>query len=84
MNFGATSSISRLPHDQPMAIELKKVVIGLNEDAYAALRIRAEVKGQDIGEAGRELLVEKLFGEMHGIKLAAARFARATKQGNSG
>lgn len=67
-----------------MSVELKKVVIGLPEEAYAALRIRADIKEQDIGEAGRELLVKVLFGEMHGIKLAAARFARATKQGNSG
>ena len=65
-----------------MSMELKKVVIGLTDEAYIALRLRAEVKGQDMGEAGRELLVKGLFGEMHGIKLTAARFARAIKEGN--
>lgn len=67
-----------------MSVELKKVVIGLTEEAYQALRIRAEIKEQDIGEAGREIINKGLFGEMHGIKLAAARFARATKVGNVG
>jgi hypothetical protein len=67
-----------------MSVELKKVVIGLDEDTYRTLRIMAEVNDQDIGEAGRALLIESLFGKSHGIKLAAARFARATKAGNTG
>lgn len=67
-----------------MSVELKKIVVGLPEEVYEALKIRAVVKDQDIGEAGRELLIKSLFGEMHGIKVAAARFAQATKEGNLG
>ena len=67
-----------------MSVELKKVVIGLTEDAYDALRAVATVEGQDLGEAGRVLLTESLLGKSHAIKLIAARFARAAKQGNVG
>lgn len=67
-----------------MSVDLKKVVVGLTHEAYEALRIRAEINDQDLGEAGRELINKQLFGEMHGIKIAAARFARATKLGNTG
>lgn len=67
-----------------MSVELKKVVIGLPDEIHAALKVRAGVRGQDIGEAGREIIIEKLFGEMHGINLLAARFAEATKNGKSG
>lgn len=68
-----------------MSVELKKVVIGLQEDAYKALRIVA-VAGHDgiLGEAGRVLLTESLLGKSHAIKLVAERFARAAKEGNSG
>lgn len=67
-----------------MSVELRKVVIGLTQEQYEALRIYADANGQDLGEAGRNLLSNKLFGDLHGLKLAAARFARATKLGNSG
>ncbi len=65
-----------------MSVELKKVVIGLDEETYGMLRVIAEVNDQDLGEAGRIGLREWLFGKSHGVKLAAARFAKATKLGN--
>lgn len=67
-----------------MSVELKKVVIGLEEETYKALKSVALLNDQDLGEAGRALLTKCLFGESHALKLAAARFARATKEGNNG
>lgn len=67
-----------------MSVELKKVVIGLTEETYRALRSVAVINGQDLGEAGRVLLTESLLGKSHAIRLVAERFARATKEGNSG
>lgn len=67
-----------------MSVELKKVVVGLDEETYKALRVIAEMNDQDLGETGRIGIREWLFGKAHGVKLAAARFAKATKLGNSG
>lgn len=67
-----------------MSVELKKVVVGLPDEAHTALRVVAEINGQDLGETVREIVIEKLFGKMHGVKLAAARFARAIKPVNGG
>jgi hypothetical protein len=67
-----------------VSVELKKVVIGLTEEAYRALRSVAAVHDQDLGEVGRTLLTESLLGKSHAIRLVAERFARATKEGNTG
>lgn len=67
-----------------MSVELKKVVIGLDERTHEVLRCLAEVNDQDMGELGRQIIVESLFGKSHALKVAAARFARATKLGTAG
>jgi hypothetical protein len=67
-----------------VSVELKKVVIGLDEETYRTLRVIAEMNDQDLGETGRIGLREWLFGKSHGVKLVVARFAKATKLGNSG
>jgi hypothetical protein len=68
-----------------MSVELKKVVIGLHEDAYDALKVVADVEHDgELGAAGRILLTEKLLGKAHAIKVMAERFARAIKEGNNG
>lgn len=62
-----------------MSVELKKVVIGLPEDAYNALEVVAQVNHDGVlGEAGRVVLTEALLGKQHAIKLLAERFARAS------
>jgi hypothetical protein len=67
-----------------MSVELKKVVVGLDEHTHEVMKIIASVNDQDIGELGRQIIVEALFGKSHALKVTAARFARATKLGNSG
>lgn len=60
-----------------MSLELKKVVVGLSEEAFKALRISAQIHGRDLGEEAREALTEHYLGKLHGIKVTAARFAVA-------
>jgi plasmid stability protein len=61
-----------------MALDLKAVQVRLPEDAYEALRLVAAVDDKDLGEAAREILTRALLGEAHVVKVAAARYARAT------
>lgn len=67
-----------------MSVELKKVVIGLDEYTHEVMRCMAQANDQDLGELGRQIIIESLFGKSHALKLAAARFARATKLVNGG
>lgn len=67
-----------------MALELRRVQVGLPDDVYQSLRVVANVNDQDLGEAARALLTESLLGKSHTIRLAAQRLARAAMSGNEG
>jgi len=56
-----------------VSLELKSVQVRLSQEAYSALRLVADVKGQDLGEAARHILTEALLGKVHAIKQAISR-----------
>ena len=64
-----------------MSLDLKPVQVRLSEEAYEALRMMAEANDQDLGEAARVGLTEWLLGRSHGMKVLAARLARAVRSG---
>lgn len=64
-----------------MSLELKAVQVRLSEEAFAALRLLADVEDKDLGEKARELLTRVLLGEAHVAKVQAERFARAVGNG---
>lgn len=64
-----------------MSLELKAVQVRLNEDAYDALKLLADIEDKDYGEKAREILTRALLGEVHAAKVQAERFARAVKSG---
>ena len=64
-----------------MSLELKAVQVRLTEEAYDVLSMIADAGDQDLGEVARIILTESLMGKGHALKLMAARFARATKNG---
>lgn len=61
-----------------MGQELKAVQVRLDAEAFAALKLLADIEDKDYGEKARELLTRLLLGEVHAAKVIAARFARAT------
>lgn len=65
-----------------MGQELKAVQVRLGDDAYAALKLLADIEDKDLGEKARELLSRMLLGEVHAARVIAARFARATASDN--
>jgi plasmid stability protein len=65
-----------------MALELKPVQVRLCEEAFAALKLLADIEEKDYGEKARELLTRILLGEVHSAKVQAARFARALTSDN--
>lgn len=62
-----------------MSLELRPVQVRLNEEAYEALRLLAEIEDKDLGEKAREILTRSLLGDVHAARLQAERFARAVK-----
>lgn len=68
-----------------MSVELRKVMVGLEPEVYEALNAIAVIKHDgEMGAAGRDIITRCVMGEAHALKVLAARFARATRQGNSG
>ena len=61
-----------------MSIELRPVQVRLNDEAYTALKLLADVEDKDLGEKAREILTRALLGEVHAMKLLAERLSRAT------
>ena len=65
-----------------MSADLRPVQVRLGDDAYAALKLLADIEDKDLGEKARELLTKMLLGEVHAAKVQAERFARAVASGN--
>jgi plasmid stability protein len=65
-----------------VSLELRPVQVRLNEDAYAALRLLAEIEDKDLGEKAREILTRVLLGEAHAARLQAERLSRAVGTGS--
>lgn len=60
-----------------MALELKDVRLKLDPDTHELLRILAEAKnGGDIGDMARQIIERAVHGELHEVRLAAAKLAR--------
>jgi plasmid stability protein len=62
-----------------VSLDLKPVQVRLSDDAYAALRMLAEIEGKDLGEKGREILTRALLGDAHVAKVQIERLTRAVK-----
>lgn len=62
-----------------MSLELKSVHVRLDAEAREALRMVADVRGHDLGEAARHILTEALLGKAHAIKKVINSLAKGGK-----
>lgn len=56
-----------------MSLDLKSIHVRLSHEAYAALRLVADVSGQDLGQAARLILTESILGKVHTINKALGK-----------
>jgi plasmid stability protein len=61
-----------------VSLDLRPVQVRLPDEAYAALKLLAEIEDKELGEKARELLTRALLGEAHAAKLVLARLSRAS------
>lgn len=64
-----------------MSLDLRPVQVRLSDEAYAALKLLADVEDKDLGEKAREILTRALLGEVHAAKVLAERLSVMTISG---